>query len=235
MFDGELCSSIRISVLTSEWRMSRQPNCSAMFFTPTSIEARSSSIRLASSPIPTKRRAVSGTSLCDGAAGLSWPASISTPISGSRIVRPEHQAFYRRVFLHETIARAAFVSGLLIKPVALMAVRFPDSAGKGLRALSRSCARALSSGGCCSSAAASAVPGAGCDRYRVRARLDRPAVLTDGRALRRPRSSGGTRCRCCGPDAPLASLMRESAANRIGDPARSSPACLHPRATFTTH
>src|SRR5207245_10028995 len=43
---------------------------------------------------------------------------------GLGIVRAEHQAFYRRVFLHETIAKPRMFPGLL-KPVGLMAADFP--------------------------------------------------------------------------------------------------------------
>jgi hypothetical protein len=43
---------------------------------------------------------------------------------GLAIVRPEHQAFYRRVFLHKTIAEPRLVPGLL-KPFGLMAADFP--------------------------------------------------------------------------------------------------------------
>ena len=43
---------------------------------------------------------------------------------GTATVRKEHQAFYRRVFLHETIAEPRFFPGLL-KPVGLMAADFP--------------------------------------------------------------------------------------------------------------
>ena len=43
---------------------------------------------------------------------------------GLAIVRAEHQAFYRRVFLHETIAEPRMFPGLL-KPVGLMAADFP--------------------------------------------------------------------------------------------------------------
>jgi hypothetical protein len=43
---------------------------------------------------------------------------------GLAIVRAEHQAFYRRVFLHETIAKPRMFPGLL-KPVGLMAADFP--------------------------------------------------------------------------------------------------------------
>ena len=43
---------------------------------------------------------------------------------GLAIVRAEHQAFYRRVFLHETWREPRFFPGLL-KPVGLMAAHFP--------------------------------------------------------------------------------------------------------------
>ena len=48
---------------------------------------------------------------------------------GLAIVRAEHQAFYRRVFLHETIAEPRLFPGLL-KPVGLMAANF-RRCGKG--------------------------------------------------------------------------------------------------------
>lgn len=43
---------------------------------------------------------------------------------GTATVRKEHQAFYRRVFLHETIAEPRLVPGLA-KPFGLMAADFP--------------------------------------------------------------------------------------------------------------
>ena len=55
---------------------------------------------------------------------------------GLAIVRPEHQAFYRRVFLHELWSEPRLFPGL-VKPVGLMAANFPTVRGKGVRALSR--------------------------------------------------------------------------------------------------
>ncbi len=52
LLHGELYSSIRISVLTSEWRGSPSSDVFADLLHPGSIRARSSSIRPASSPIP---------------------------------------------------------------------------------------------------------------------------------------------------------------------------------------
>ncbi len=43
---------------------------------------------------------------------------------GLAIVRPEHQAFYRRVFLHETWCEPRLYPGL-VKPVGLMASHLP--------------------------------------------------------------------------------------------------------------
>ena len=80
--NGELYSSIRISVLTSEWRLSPSSNCSAIFFTRELDRGpdyhRSDAFRRRSR----KGREVSRASLSHGAAGLSGRAAISTPISG---------------------------------------------------------------------------------------------------------------------------------------------------------
>ena len=54
---------------------------------------------------------------------------------GLAMVRAEHQAFYRRVFLHETIAEPRLFPNGLVKG-GLDGGRFPRLAGKGLRALS---------------------------------------------------------------------------------------------------
>ena len=102
-FNGELFSSIRVSVLTlgmpdvaARWRLF------AISCTRTRPRARSSSIRLASSPIPEKANFPELPYVTSGSA-IS-PALTSMPISGLATVRPEHRAFYRRVFLQETCA-----------------------------------------------------------------------------------------------------------------------------------
>ena len=109
--DGELCSSIRISVLTSEWRMS----CSAELFGdmlhpeldrgrshhrsgPLRRRSRTRPSDFPELPYLTVRLAYMACEHFNADIGLA-------------IVRAEHQAFYRRVFLHETIARTAPVSG----------------------------------------------------------------------------------------------------------------------------
>src|SRR6266436_6633137 len=119
----ELHSSVRISVLTSEWRQS----CSAEAFgevlmprldrgeviiDPARFVADPTKAgRLPELPYVTLRLAYLACEYFNADLGLA-------------IVRPEHQAFYRRVFLHETIAEARLFPGLL-KPVGLMAADFP--------------------------------------------------------------------------------------------------------------
>ena len=98
---------------------------------------------------------------------------------GLAIVRPEHQAFYRRVFLQETWCEPRLYPGL-VKPVGLMAAHFPTvrervlarypflrSSGFERRMLfERGGERSIVDGGC----------------LPVRGRLDRSAILP-GRQL----------------------------------------------------
>lgn len=119
----ELYSSVRISLLTSRWRQS----CSAEAFgeillpkldrgdvivDPARFVADPDKARrFAELPYVTLRLAYMACEYFNADLGLA-------------IVRPEHQAFYRRVFLHETIAEPRMFPGLL-KPVGLMAADFP--------------------------------------------------------------------------------------------------------------
>src|SRR3954452_19886042 len=120
---GELYSSVRISVLTSEWRLS----CSAEAFgeilhprldrgeviiDPARFVADPDKVkRLPELPYVTLRLAYMACEHFNADIGLA-------------IVRAEHQAFYRRVFLHDTIAEPCFFP-VLLKPVGLMAADFP--------------------------------------------------------------------------------------------------------------
>jgi hypothetical protein len=120
---GALYSSVRISLLTSEWRQS----CSAEAFgeilmprldrgevivDPARFVADPDRARrVPELPYVTLRLAYMACEYFEADLGLA-------------IVRPEHQAFYRRVFLHETIAEPRLFPGLL-KPVGLMAADFP--------------------------------------------------------------------------------------------------------------
>lgn len=120
--NGELCSSVRISVLTPEWRQS----CSAEAFgeilnplldrgqiiiDPARFVADPDRVRrFPELPYLTLRLAYMACEYFSADLGLA-------------IVRSEHQAFYRRVFMHETIAEPRMFPGLL-KPVGLMAAEF---------------------------------------------------------------------------------------------------------------
>jgi hypothetical protein len=120
-FRGELCSSVRISVLTSEWRLS----CSTEIFgeilhprldrgeiiiDPSRFVADPDKAkRFPELPYVTLRLAYMACEYFNADLGLAIA---------------EHQAFYRRVFLHETIAEPRMLPGLL-KPVGLMAADFP--------------------------------------------------------------------------------------------------------------
>jgi N-acyl amino acid synthase FeeM len=122
-FHGELHSSVRISVLTSDWRLS----CSTEIFgeilhprldrgetiiDPSRFVADPDKARrFPELPYLTLRLAYMACDYFNADLGLA-------------IVRAEHQAFYRRVFLHETIAEPRMLPGLL-KPVGLMAADFP--------------------------------------------------------------------------------------------------------------
>jgi hypothetical protein len=122
-FHGELHSSVRISVLTSDWRLS----CSTEIFgeilhprldrgetiiDPSRFVADPDKARrFPELPYLTLRLAYMACDYFNADLGLA-------------IVRAEHQAFYRRVFLHETIAEPRILPGLL-KPVGLMAADFP--------------------------------------------------------------------------------------------------------------
>ena len=122
-FQGELYSSLRISVLNSVWRKS----CSTEIFgeilhprldrgeiiiDPSRFVADPDKAkRFPELPYLTLRLAYMACEYFNADLGLA-------------IVRAEHQAFYRRVFLHETIAEPRMLPGLL-KPVGLMAADFP--------------------------------------------------------------------------------------------------------------
>jgi hypothetical protein len=120
---GELYSSVRISVLTPEWRMSPSTETFGdilnprldrreVIIDPTRFVADPEKARpLPELPYMTLRLAYLACEYFNADIGLA-------------LVRLEHQAFYRRVFLHETIAEPRFLAGLL-KPVGLMMADFP--------------------------------------------------------------------------------------------------------------
>ena len=93
-------------------------------------EGRSLSIPRASLPTPKRREIFQNfpivTVRLGSMAGVHFNADY-----GLAIVRPEHQAFYRRVFLHETWCEPRLYPGL-VKPVGLMAAHLPTVRDKVL-------------------------------------------------------------------------------------------------------
>ena len=122
---GNCYSSVRISVLTSEWRISRSAEVFADILHPR-LDRGEDHHR----SDPLRRRSRQGQALFPElpyvTLRLAYMACehFNADI-GLAIVRAEHQAFYRRVFLHETIAEAAFVPGPAANRSALMAADFP--------------------------------------------------------------------------------------------------------------
>jgi len=120
--DGELCSSLRLHVLTSEWRMSYATELfgdilhprldqGEVFIDPARFVADPDKAqRFPELPYLTLRLAYLACEYFNADTGLA-------------LVRPEHQAFYRRVFLHESLAEPRAVPNIL-KKVALMASGF---------------------------------------------------------------------------------------------------------------
>jgi len=120
---GELYSSVRISLLTSEYRQSCSAEAFGEILLPMLDQGKvivdparfvadpDKAGRFPELPYLTLRLAYMACEYFKADFGLA-------------IVRPEHQAFYRRVFLHETIAEPRLVPGLA-RPFGLMAADFP--------------------------------------------------------------------------------------------------------------
>jgi hypothetical protein len=122
-FQGELYSSIRVSVLTSEWRMSPSVELFGDVLHPQLDKGRViiDSTRFVADPEKARNfpELPYVTVRLGSMAGVHFNADY-----GLAIVRPEHQAFYRRVFLHETWCEPRLYPGL-VKPVGLMAAHLP--------------------------------------------------------------------------------------------------------------
>lgn len=120
--DGELCSSLRLHVLTSEWRMSYATELfgdvlhprldqGEVFIDPARFVADPEQAkRFPELPYVTLRLAYLACEYFNADTGLAQ-------------VRAEHQAFYRRVFLHEPLTEPRSFPNVL-KKVALMASPF---------------------------------------------------------------------------------------------------------------
>jgi N-acyl amino acid synthase FeeM len=122
-FHGELYSSIRISVLTSEWRLSPSVELFGDALHPRLDKGQViiDSTRFVADP--DKARSFPElpyvTVRLGSIAGVHFNADY-----GLAIVRPEHHAFYRRVFLMEPWCEPRLYPGL-VKPVGLMAGHLP--------------------------------------------------------------------------------------------------------------
>ena len=122
-FHGELYSSIRVSVLTSEWRMSPSVELFGDVLHPELDKGKViiDSTRFVADPEKARNfpELPYVTVRLGSMAGVHFNADY-----GLAIVRPEHHAFYRRVFLHESWCEPRTYPGL-VKPVGLMAAHLP--------------------------------------------------------------------------------------------------------------
>jgi hypothetical protein len=122
-FRGELCSAIRISVLTSEFRGSPSSEMFSDMLHPELDRGRVivDPTRFVADPDKAKRF----PELPYVTVRLGWVACAHFNADiGLANVRPEHRAFYRKVFLQEPWGEPRLYPGL-IKPVGLMAADYP--------------------------------------------------------------------------------------------------------------
>src|ERR1700694_4712533 len=120
--DGELCSSLRLNVLTSECRISGTADLFADVLPPRLDQGEFfiDPLRFAADPEKARRF----PELPYLTLRLAYMACEHfNADTGLALVRAEHQAFYRRVCLHETIAEPRSFPNVL-KKVALMASGF---------------------------------------------------------------------------------------------------------------
>jgi len=121
--DGELCSSLRIHVLTSEWRMSYSTELYGDILHPRLDrgEVFVDPARLAADPEKAQRF----PELAYLAVRLGYLACDHFNVdTGLSMVRPDHQAFYRRVFLSEQIGEPRAFPGWHTMKTSLMASDF---------------------------------------------------------------------------------------------------------------
>jgi hypothetical protein len=120
----ELYSSIRVSVLTSEWKGSPSSEMFADILHPELDRGRIivDPTRFVADPEKAKRF----PELPYVTVRLGWIACGHFQADiGLANVRPEHRAFYRKVFLQQPLGEPRLFPGL-IKPVGLMAAHYPS-------------------------------------------------------------------------------------------------------------
>jgi hypothetical protein len=122
--EGELASSIRISVLTSEWRGSPSSEMFSDLLHPELDRGKLiiDPTRFVADPEGAKR--FPELPYVTVRLGYVACAYFNADI-GLANVRPEHRAFYRKVFLQEPWGEPRLYPGL-IKPVGLMAAQYRD-------------------------------------------------------------------------------------------------------------
>jgi len=122
-FHGELHSSIRITVLTPENRVSPSLDVFGDILHPMLDQGLVfiDSTRFVGDPAKARNfpELPYVTARLGSTAGVHFNADY-----GLAPVRPEHQAFYRRIFLQETLCEPRLYPGL-VKPVGLMAAHYP--------------------------------------------------------------------------------------------------------------
>jgi hypothetical protein len=121
--DGELCSSLRIHLLTSEWRMSYSTELygDVLHSRLDRGEVFVDPARLAADP----EKAKQFPDLPYLTLRLAYLACDHFNVdTGLAMVRPDHQPFYRRVFLHEPIAEPRAFPGWHTMKTSLMASDF---------------------------------------------------------------------------------------------------------------
>ncbi len=121
---GELHSSIRISVLTSEWRGSPSSEMFADLLHPELERGKVIIDPTRFVADPDKARRCPELPYVTVRLGYVACAHFNADI-GLANVRPEHRAFYRKVFLQEPWGEPRLYPGL-IKPVGLVAAKYPE-------------------------------------------------------------------------------------------------------------
>lgn len=121
--DGELCSSIRVSVATPEYPTSPSVEVFPDILRPELARGRTlvDPTRFVADPEKARRfpELPYATVRLGYVAGVHFNADM-----GLATVRAEHRAFYRRIFLQEPLCEPRLFPGLL-KPVGLMAAHYP--------------------------------------------------------------------------------------------------------------
>jgi N-acyl-L-homoserine lactone synthetase len=121
---GELCSSIRISVLTSRWRESLSAGMFSDLIDPELDQGRVIVDPTRFVADHEKARRFPALPYVTVRLGYVACAHFNADL-GLANVRPEHRAFYRRVFLQEPWGEPRLYSGLT-KPVGLVAAHYPS-------------------------------------------------------------------------------------------------------------